>query len=51
VAVPDVPVNAACHTAQGHFAVVKVTQLRIQNKDLRIQAWFQPVQGLRLLRH
>ncbi len=48
--VPDAMV-AACHTEQGYFAMVKVTQLRIQQKDLRLQAWFQPVQGLRLLRH
>jgi hypothetical protein len=49
--VSDTPVYAACHTQQGYFVVVKVTQLRIQQKDLRLQAWFQPVQGLRLLRH
>jgi hypothetical protein len=49
--VPDAPVNAACHTEQGYFAMIKVTQLRIQQKDLRLQAWFQSVQGLRLLRH
>jgi hypothetical protein len=42
---------AACHVEQGYFAMVKVTQLRIQQNDLRLQAWFQPVQGLRLLRH
>ncbi len=42
---------AACHTEAGYFAMVKVTQLRIQQKDLRLQAWFQAVQGLRLLRH
>jgi len=42
---------AACNTEPGYFAIVKVTQLRIQQKDLRLQAWFQPVQGLRLLRH
>jgi hypothetical protein len=48
--VPDAMV-AACHTEQGYFVIVKVTQLRIQQKDLRLQAWFQPVQGLRLLRH
>jgi hypothetical protein len=49
--IPDAPAQAACHTQQGYFAVVKVTQLRITQKDLRLQAWFQPVQGLRLLRH
>ena len=49
--VPGAPVFAACYTQQGYFAGIKVTQLRIQQKDLRLQAWFQPVQGLRLLRH
>jgi hypothetical protein len=42
---------AGCRTGQGYFAMVNVTQLRLQQKDLRLQAWFQPVQGLRLLRH
>lgn len=51
VPVAAAPVVAACHTEHGYFAVVKVTQLRISNKDLRLQAWVQPVQGLRLLRH
>ena len=51
VAVPDVPVYAACHTQQHCFAVIEVTQLRIQQKNLRLQAWVQPVQWLRLLRH
>jgi hypothetical protein len=51
VAVPDVPVHAAFHTQHHYFAMVKVTQLRIPQEDLRMQAWFQPVQGLRLLRH
>lgn len=51
-AVADAPVYAACHTEQGYFVMVKVTQLRIApQKDLRLLAWFQPVQGLRLLRH
>lgn len=49
--VPSAPRNAACHTQEGYFAVINVTQLRIQQADLRLQAWFQPVQGLRLLRH
>ena len=49
--VPGAPISAACHTESDYFAIVKVTQLRIAQKDLRLQAWFQPVQGLRLLRH
>ena len=48
---PDAPISAACHTESGYYAIVKVTQVRIAQKDLRLQAWFQPVQGLRLLRH
>jgi hypothetical protein len=42
---------AACLTEQGFFAMVNVTQLRIQQSEVRLQAWFQPVHGLRLLRH
>jgi len=51
VAVAGAPAYAGCHTQQHYFAVVKVTQLRINNEDLRLQAWFQPVRGFRLLRH
>jgi hypothetical protein len=42
---------AGCRTEQGYFAMVNVTQLRIQQNEVRLQTWFQPVHGLRLLRH
>ncbi|MBM3331772.1 hypothetical protein FJY68_07980 [candidate division WOR-3 bacterium] len=42
---------AGCRTEQGYFAMISVGQLRIQQKEVRLQAWFQSVQGLRLLRH
>ena len=48
--VPDAMI-AACQTEQGYYAMVKVTQLRTQQKDVRLQTWFQSVHGLRLLRH
>jgi hypothetical protein len=48
--VPDAMV-AGCLTGQGYFAIVNVTQLRTQQKEVRLQAWFQTVHGLRLLRH
>ncbi|MEO0010349.1 MAG: fibronectin type III domain-containing protein [candidate division WOR-3 bacterium] len=38
-------------TADGYYCVVKVTQLRISQGDIRARLWFQPVRGLRLVRH
>lgn len=38
-------------TVDGYYCIVKVTQLRISQGDIRVRAWFQPVRGLRLLRH
>jgi hypothetical protein len=49
--VPDAPAYAGCCTQQGFYAVVKVTQMRVAQADVRLETWFQPVQGLRLLRH
>jgi hypothetical protein len=49
--VPDAPTCTACRTQQGYYAIVKVTQVRIAQADVRLETWFQPVQGLRLLRH
>lgn len=45
------PVAIGLFTADGYYAVVKVTQIRIANQDIRAQAWFQKIKGLRLLRH
>ncbi len=42
---------AGCRTEQGYFAMVNVTQLRTQQNEVRLQTWFQPVHGLRLLGH
>lgn len=46
-----VPVSFGLVTADGYCCVVKVTQIRVANEDIRVQAWFQPVRGLRLVRH
>lgn len=45
------PVAIGLRTADGYYAVVKVTQIRIANQDIRVQTWFQKINGLRLLRH
>ncbi|MCR4424455.1 MAG: PKD domain-containing protein [candidate division WOR-3 bacterium] len=45
------PVSFAIRTEDDYYAIVKVNQIRISNKDIRAQAWFQPINGLRLLRH
>ncbi len=49
--VPGTPAYAACRTQQGYYAIVKVTQMRIAQADVRLETWFQSVPGLRLLRH
>lgn len=46
-----VPVSVGLLTADGCYGVVKVTQIRIANEDIRAQTWFQMVRGLRLVRH
>ena len=51
VGVTPVPATIGCLTQDGYFALIKVTQVRIANEDLRAQAWFQLVRGLRLIQH
>ncbi len=45
------PLAFGVRTADGYYGVVKVTQIRVANRDIRVQTWFQPVRGLRLVRH
>jgi hypothetical protein len=51
VALGPAPVSLGAATADGYYCVVKVTQIRVANEDIRVQAWFQAVRGLRLVRH
>lgn len=45
------PLFVGCRTDDARYGLVKVMQIRIANEDIRVQAWLQPVPGLRLLRH
>ncbi len=51
LALGAVPVSFGLLTVDGYYCAVKVTQIRIANEDIRVQAWFQAVRGLRLVRH
>ncbi|MEO0074012.1 MAG: PKD domain-containing protein [candidate division WOR-3 bacterium] len=51
VALTAVPASVGVLTADGYCCLVKVTQIRLAQQDIRAQAWFQPVRGLRLIRH
>ncbi|UCG42090.1 MAG: hypothetical protein JSU73_09415 [candidate division WOR-3 bacterium] len=45
------PTHYAVVTADGYYAMIKVTNVRTNQSDIRAQAWLQPIRGLRLLRH
>jgi hypothetical protein len=45
------PTHYAVVTADGFYAMIKVTNVRINQTDIKAQAWLQPIRGLRLLRH
>ncbi|MCX6840861.1 MAG: hypothetical protein NTX53_00990 [candidate division WOR-3 bacterium] len=46
-----VPCNIGCHTADGHYALVKVVGVDVENCWVRVETWYQLVPGLRLIRH
>ena len=43
--------TGGCYTDDGHYAMVKVTAVNTFTGELRLDGWFQLVQGLRLIRH
>jgi hypothetical protein len=45
------PSFIGCFTADSHYALVKVLQVDSANGWARLQTWFQPVKGLRLINH
>jgi hypothetical protein len=51
VQIAGTPSHYAVVTADGYYAMVKVTNVRTHQSDIRAQSWFQPIQGLRLLKH
>ena len=46
-----VPCNVGCFTADGHYALVKVVGVDVENYRVRVETWYQLVPGLRLIRH
>lgn len=46
-----VPCNIGCYTADGHYALVKVVGVDVENCWVRVETWYQLVPGLRLTRH
>jgi hypothetical protein len=47
----DVPCNVGCFTADGHYALVKVVSVDVENHRVLLESWYQLVSGLRLTRH
>ena len=47
----SVPFVLGCHTANGYYAMVKVLSVDVESGEVRVQSWFQRVQGLRLIQH
>ena len=49
--VSQLPGYIACFTADSHYALVKVVAVDTANRWARLETWFQPVKGLRLISH
>jgi len=45
------PCSLGCFTADGHYALVKVLAVDVENCRVRVETWYQSVRGLRLTRH
>ncbi len=45
------PARVCCRTEDGYFAHVEVFDLNLSDGTVRVESWFQPIKGLRLLRH
>lgn len=45
------PCCIGCFTADSHYALIKVLQVDSTNRSARLQTWFSPIKGLRLLSH
>jgi len=45
------PCFIGCRTEDGHYALIKVTGVSLDNSWTQVETWFQLVKGLRLMRH
>jgi len=49
--ISQLPGCIGCFTADSHYALVKVVAVDTANQWARLETWFQPVKGLRLISH
>jgi hypothetical protein len=47
----NVPCSIGCYTADGHYALVKVMSVDVENRRVLVETWYQLLPGLRLTRH
>ena len=45
------PIMVGCYTADGYYALVKLSSYNISAGTVSVQTWFQPIKGLRLIQH
>jgi hypothetical protein len=45
------PMYIGCYTADSHYALIKVTNVRVSRGEVKAQSWYQLVPGLRLVAH
>jgi len=46
-----VPCFIGCHTPEGHYVLVKVVGVDVENHWARVETWYQLIPGLRLTAH
>lgn len=46
-----VPAVYGCYTEDGHYALIKVVYWNVVSGQVKVKTWFQPVRGLRLVKH
>jgi hypothetical protein len=45
------PTWIGCYTQDGHYALVELSDVNAVSGTVQVETWFQPVRGLRLIRH
>jgi len=45
------PVVVGCYTADGYYALVKLSSFNTGAGTVSVQSWYQPIKGLRLIQH
>jgi hypothetical protein len=45
------PILVGCYTADGYYALVKLSSYNTGAGTVSVQTWFQPIMGLRLIQH